>query len=178
MSTSVRHTIRVLPNEGKSVLIGSGFGATTKVPDGATPSSVAVVEHTLAPGLLGAPLHRHQYEDEISYVLEGQLTVMQGDEVVTLGPGSFVVKPRGVFHTFWNAGREPLRFLEIIAPGNFANYFEELARLVPQDAPPDMAGLMALAARYGLEFDMSRLPELMETYGVRLSGPSTDRDMG
>ena len=42
---------------------------------------MAVVEHTLAPGTLGAPLHRHANEDEISYVLEGELTAKQGEEV-------------------------------------------------------------------------------------------------
>jgi mannose-6-phosphate isomerase-like protein (cupin superfamily) len=175
MSTSIWYKTHVLPDEGKPNLIGDGLGATIKVTPESTPSSVSVIDHTLTPGVLAAPLHRHLYEDEVTYVVSGQLTMMQGDEVVTLGPGSYVVKPRGVFHTFWNAGTETLHSLEIIVPGNFANYFAELAPFVPADAPPNLAGVMAVAARYGLEFDMDSLPELMQKYGVRLSGPPMDR---
>jgi len=84
---------------------------------------------------LGAPLHRQSREDEISYVLEGELTVQQGDRRDTAGVGGTIVKPRGVFHTFWNAGVTPVRFLEVIAPGAFAQYFRELAPLLQGGAP-------------------------------------------
>jgi uncharacterized cupin superfamily protein len=53
---------------------------------------------------IGAPLHRHSREDEISHVLEGELTVQQDDRRDTAGVGGTIVKPRGVFHAFWNAG--------------------------------------------------------------------------
>ncbi len=61
----------------ETVLIG-GFGTIYKVLSDATGGSVAVIEHTLEPGLLAAPLHRHTHEEEISYVLEGEVTVQQG----------------------------------------------------------------------------------------------------
>ncbi|MCC7448758.1 MAG: cupin domain-containing protein [Anaerolineae bacterium] len=151
----------MVAHEGEAHLIGNSFGATIKIRSAATASGVSVVEHTLLPGFLGAAPHKHSHEDEISYVLEGALTVEQNGEVTTIGPGAFVVKPRGMFHTFWNAGNEPLRFLEIIAPGTFASYFAELSALIPQDTPPDMGQILALGQRYGLEFDMSRVPELL-----------------
>lgn len=84
------------------------------------------------------------------------------------GPGATVLKPRGEWHTFWNAGTTPVRFLEVIAPAAFATYFRELAGIIPPDGPPDPAAIVALAARYGLEFDFAALGPLMERHGLRL----------
>ena len=101
----MRNTSTYLPpGAGEAVWIGS-FGTMYKVPSEATGGAVAIVEHVLGPHQLGAPLHRHSREDEISYVLEGKLTVQQGEKVETAAVGGTIVKPRGVFHAFWNAGR-------------------------------------------------------------------------
>jgi quercetin dioxygenase-like cupin family protein len=156
----------ISPTDGHAVWIES-FGTIYKVLPESTPSHVAIVEHVLGPHQIGAPLHRHSREDEISHVLEGELTVQQGSEVATAVAGGTVVKPRGVFHTFWNAGAAPVRFLEIIAPGDFARYFEELATLIAPPAPPDMSRLASLAERYGVEFDFASLAELLERHGLR-----------
>jgi mannose-6-phosphate isomerase-like protein (cupin superfamily) len=128
----------------------------------------ALVEHTLPPRALGAPVHRHAREDEYSYVLEGRLGAQLGDEIVEAGPGELVRKPRGQEHTFWNAGDEPLRFLEVIAPGNFAGYFREVAPLL---ATGDKAGVQEVAARYALEIDFSTIPALAERHGLRVAAP-------
>jgi len=170
MHSSKSETLHMKSDEGRNIQIG-GFGTKLKVAGQLATSSVAVVEHTLAPGLLGllgAPHHQHRHEDDISYVLEGELTVQLGEEVVTVKPGEFVIKPRGQFHTFWNAGTQTVRFLEVISPAGFERYFEELSALMPEDGPPDMSAVVELAARYGLEFDMSSLPNLMQRHGVRL----------
>jgi quercetin dioxygenase-like cupin family protein len=165
---SAPHLAPLVPSgPGRHIQIG-GFGTTIRVPGQAVGGSVSLVEHSLEPGLLGAPPHRHSREDETSYVLQGRLTVQVGGEIVTAGPGEVIVKPRGVFHAFWNAGGEPVRFLEVISPGGFEDYFAELARIVPQDGPPDLDAIAELAARFGMEFDMSRIPELMQRHGVRL----------
>ena len=115
-----------------------------------------------------APLHLHRNEDEISYILEGQVAILQGDEVTIAGPGSYVVKPRGIFHAFWNASDEPARMIEVIAPGGFEQYFRELAPLIPQNATPDFGSVIALGQRYGLEYDMQRVPELIQRYGLNM----------
>ncbi len=157
----------VQPEVGESLSIG-GFGVIFKVLNNTTGGSISVVEHTLAPKALAAAPHRHRFEDEITYVLEGEVSILQGDDLTVARPGSYVVKPRGIFHTFWNAADKPARMIEMIAPGGFENYFRELAPLIPADAPPDMDRLFALAERYGLEFDMRRVPELLQTYGLKL----------
>ncbi len=145
-----------------------GFGVIFKVLSSSTMGSVSIVEHTLAPKALAAPMHRHQNEDEISFILEGQVAVLQGDDLTIAEPGSYVVKPRGIFHTFWNHGMGTARLIETIAPGGFENYFHELAPLMSQNTPPDMNEIFALSQRYGLEFAMDSLPKLTEKYGVKL----------
>ena len=52
-----------------------------------------------------------------------------GDDVLEAGPGDLVFKPRDQWHTFWNAGDEPCRILEIISPAGFEKYFDELVDL-------------------------------------------------
>ena len=157
----------VMPNDGQTLVQG-GFGVVAKLTGADTGGSVAIVEHPLAPGILGAPPHSHEHEDEISYILEGEITVMIGDEVVTAPAGAYVVKPRGVSHTFWNSSQAPARLLEIIAPAGFAAYFTELGQMLAAPGPPDMAAIGALAGRFGMTMYPERLPEIMQTYGVRL----------
>ena len=135
----------------------------------ATGGAFALVEHTLPPHALGAPLHRHVHEDEYSFVLEGRLGAQLGSEVVEAGPGELVRKPRGQEHTFWNAGDEPLRFLEIISPGRFADYFRELA---PALAAGDEAGVQEVVARHELEIDFSTIPALAERHGLNVAVPA------
>ena len=129
----------------------------------------ALVEHTLPPRALGSPLHRHTSEDEYSYVLEGRLGAQLRDDVVEAGPGELVQKPRGQEHAFWNAGDEPLRFLEIISPGRFAQYFRDLA---PVLAAGDQEGVQEIAARYELEIDFSTIPVLAERHGLNAEVPA------
>ena len=98
--------------------------------DGARPGErFSLVEHPMSPRALAAPLHRHTREDEYSYVLEGRMGALLGDEVVEAGPGDLVHKPRNQWHTFWNAGDEPCRILEIISPAGFEQFFQELSDL-------------------------------------------------
>ena len=89
-----------------------------------------------------------------------------GDEVVEGGPGDLIFKPRNQWHTFWNAGDEPARILEIIAPAGFEGFFAELVDLggVAQ-AGPERLG--ELCARYELEMDPDSVPGLVERFGLR-----------
>ena len=112
----------------------------------------SLVEHPMPPRALAAPLHRHNREDEYSYVLEGRMGALLGDEVLEAGPGDLVFKPRDQWHTFWNAGDEPARILEIIAPAGFEHFFGELVDMggVAQAEPGgDGDALRPLRARHG-----------------------------
>jgi gentisate 1,2-dioxygenase len=87
------------------------------------------------------------------FLLEGRMGALLGDKVVEAGPGDLVFKPRNQWHTFWNAGDEPCRILEIIAPAGFEHFFRELSDMGGAiNADPDE--LTALGARYGHYFKL------------------------
>lgn len=63
-----------------------------------------------------APLHVHYADDEAWYVLEGTLGFRRGDEQLEAAGGSAVLVPRGLAHTFWNAGSGRCRYLIVLTP--------------------------------------------------------------
>lgn len=144
------------------------LGTTYKVLSESVGGSAAIVEHTLDAKCLGAPMHKHTRENEISYVLEGELSVIQNGEVQTAGPGEYIVKPKEIFHTFWNAGDKTVRFIEIITPGNFEYYFAELAPYLLTGQPPQMDKVRETASKYGLIVDLFAAEEIIKKYGLKL----------
>jgi mannose-6-phosphate isomerase-like protein (cupin superfamily) len=153
------------PRDGKAGSLGSigvRFMIGTEETDN---GGFSLVEHPMGPRKLAAPLHRHSREDEYSYVLEGRMGALLGDDVVYAEPGDLVHKPRNQWHTFWNAGDEPCRILEIIAPGGFEKFFEELVDGAA-GGPPEPEWLATRAASYGLEFDFESIPALCERFGL------------
>ena len=160
-------TAKVLaPTEGQVAQLG-GIGARLMVNGTESGGGFSLVEHPMAPRALGAPMHRHTREDEYSYVLEGRVAVQLGEEIVYGTPGDLIFKPRGQWHTFWTAGDEPARILEIISPAGFESYFERLGALLAPGSPPDPAALQAVAAEHELEVDLASIPRLMEQHGLR-----------
>ena len=157
----------VAAGEGEVVLAG-GFGVVGKVSGARTGGAFSIVEHPLEPEVLGAPPHTHANEDETSFVIEGEIGVMIGGEEVRAGAGSYVFKPRGVPHAFWNPGPEPARILEIISPAGFERYFEELAGVLSAGGPPDLERISKVAGRYGLTFHMEQVPDLLERHGLTM----------
>jgi mannose-6-phosphate isomerase-like protein (cupin superfamily) len=153
------------PSDGNAGFLGS-IGVRFMIDGDRTAENFSLVEHPMSPRALAAPLHRHTREDEYSYVLEGRLGALLGEDVLEAGPGDLVFKPRNQWHTFWNAGDEPCRILEIISPAGFERFFAELVALGGA-AAADPAALGELSARYGLEMDPSSVPELVERFGVR-----------
>ena len=74
---------------------------------------------TMAPNREGPELHSHADEDDSFYVLEGELTFMVDGDEVAAGPGTFVLVPPGVPHTFANRSDQPSRMLNVHAPAGF-----------------------------------------------------------
>lgn len=160
---------RVLgPKDGKAGFLGS-IGVRLMVEGLESSGGFSLVEHPMSARALAAPLHRHSREDEYSYVVEGRVGALLGDEVVVGLPGDLIFKPRGQWHTFWNAGDEPARLLEIISPAGFEQYFVELVGLggSTQAEPRDLA---PLAARYGLEVDPQSIPDLLRRFELTFPG--------
>jgi mannose-6-phosphate isomerase-like protein (cupin superfamily) len=159
----------VAPHEGGEGFLGSiGVRFLIDGPDAG--ERLSVVEHPMSPRALAAPLHLHTREDEYSFVLEGRMGALLGDEVVEAGPGDLVFKPRNQWHTFWNAGDEPCRILEIISPAGFEQFFRELSDMGGAiNADPQQ--FAALNERYGLEMRPETVPELLERFGLRIGEP-------
>ena len=162
-------TARVLgPTEGRAGFLGS-IGVRFMI-DGLTPGEgFALVEHPMSARALAAPLHRHAREDEFSYVLQGRVGAMLGEEVVYGEPGDLIFKPRNQWHTFWNAGQEPARILEIISPSGFERFFAELADLGGV-TKADPETLRELSGRYGLEMNPGSIAGLVGKFGLEFPG--------
>jgi len=143
-----------------------GIGARFMIDGGDASQRFSLVEHPLPPRALAAPLHRHAREDEYSFVLEGSLGALLGDEVVIGKPGDLVFKPRHQWHTFWNAGDTPARILEIISPAGFENFFRDIGKFKGVQVVPEES-LRELSRKYGIEFDAASIPRLIERFGVR-----------
>jgi quercetin dioxygenase-like cupin family protein len=162
-------TVRVVgPKDGKTGNLG-GIGVRFMVGGADSRGGFALVEHPMAPRALAAPMHRHSREDEYSYVLEGRVGASLGGEVVYGGPGDLIFKPRGQWHTFWNAGDAPARILEIISPAGFEKFFEQVTGLAERGELNPQA-MAALAAGYGTELEFESLPGLIATHGLTFPG--------
>jgi len=126
----------------------------------------ALVEHTISPRALAAPLHTHEHEDEYSFVLTGRLGVQVGEDAFEARPGELVCKPRGIPHAFWNPGDQETRVLEIISPAGFERYFADLAPQLDRPGEPDPQALAEIRARYGLTMDVASRERLIEAHGL------------
>ena len=123
----------------------------------------ALVQHLFAPRALAAPMHRHHLEDEYTYVLEGRIGAVLGDEEVFGDPGDLIFKPRNQWHTFWNAGDEPASVLEIISPAGLEQFFRTLGTMTE---PPDPESMAAMAAPYRCDADMERTQTVIERHAL------------
>ncbi len=154
------------PNDAHEGFLGS-IGVRFMIDGADAADRFSLVEHPMSPRALAAPLHRHTREDEYSYVLQGRMGALLGDEVVEAGPGDLVFKPRHQWHTFWNAGDEPCRILEIISPAGFEHFFAELDALGGA-LRADPEALAELNERHGLEMQPDSVPGLLERFGLQI----------
>ncbi len=154
------------PDQAQSVQLG-GTGVVFRLNGQVTGGSFAVVEHPLRPKTLAAPIHTHTFEDDYSYILEGEITFLLGDQLLKAKPGDWVCKPRGIPHTFWNGSPTLARILEIISPAGFEQYFQEMAVSVSNQDREQMA---RIREKYGLISDMASVPILCREYRLSLEG--------
>ena len=140
--------IVLAPDEG-TVLEARGSRMTFKAVASSTDGAISLMERDLPPGVRRPPPHRHPGTLEAFFILEGEVEFLLGTQLVRRGPRSFVLVPRGLAHTFGNAGPTPARVLVLHAPA-MDGYFEDLQALWAHGAP-DPAAELALMRRHGLE---------------------------
>ena len=113
------------------------------------------------PGEL-VPPHTHAHEDQCIYVVSGTVHLQIGGEFIEAPAGSYVIKPRGVAHGFWNPGSTPALVLEITSPGGFESYYHDMA------AVTSPAQAMAVQAKYGITFHGDLAAQLISRHSLHV----------
>jgi mannose-6-phosphate isomerase-like protein (cupin superfamily) len=139
----------VLPGQGRVIEIGP-LRLTVKESGERTRGGLALVEMEASTTFHSPPPHLHRAHEEGFYVLDGTLEVTAGTEKVHATPGTFVMVPIGVPHTFGNATSGPVRFLCTLSPDHYVRYFDEVAALFAAGTP-DPKAVGAVMARYATE---------------------------
>jgi hypothetical protein len=125
------------PNDGKSGFLGS-IGARFLIDGSEAANRFSLVEHPMSAHALAAPLHKHAREDEYSYILEGSIGALLGENVIIGKPGDLI----------------------------FEKFFQELIDLGGVAKAP-LQALTQLCSRYELDIDFDSIPGLVERFGVR-----------
>jgi mannose-6-phosphate isomerase-like protein (cupin superfamily) len=113
----------------------------------------------IPPGIPGPPLHLHHIENELFWVLEGELDVQVGSEMMRLTAGSCAYAPKMIPHTWQPVGRHDVRFLALAEP---AGHLEEfIAKLLSRrrNGPVDAASMKSLFEKYEMELVGPALPQ-------------------
>ncbi len=142
-------------------------GVTIKLYGEETNQAVSIIEQLFEPGLLLPP---HVHENDVwLYVLDGEMHARVGDEIVKASPGCWVLKPRRIPHTMWNAGDETARIIEVYTPGGFELFFKDFGERVRQ-GPVGLEELNRLGDPHGISFFEDWIPELKAAYDLRVVG--------
>ena len=139
----------VLPDSGEQLNI-AGSKILHKIKSSATNGVFSVMEIVTPPGK-GVALHVHEREDELVDLLEGEIEVTLGNQKMKAVPGVLALLPRGIPHGFTNIGNKPSRLLDTILPGQFDNYFVELAALFAAGEPSEEQ-IDALSRKYRIKY--------------------------
>lgn len=160
------------PGTGANVDIRR-FGTRVHVASAATEGATCVLVHTLPPGCVALPMHRHAAM-EVLHVLAGTLRLELERDSYVLPPGASAVIPAGAWHTVWTEpdAAAPTRFLAVCTPGGMDAYYAAVSAHVPAAGAagvPDIAAIQAVSEQLGVEVDLLSLYDLVERYGIELS---------
>lgn len=130
------------PGEG---LDGRVFGLdmTRRVRGTDTGGAFFAVEFELSPGE-EVPPHIHHNEEEILYIVSGEVESRVGDERIDAPAGTCHTIPRGTVHGQANHGSEPATLLVAFAPPHLEGLFERSTEVTEEE-------FEELAAEYGVE---------------------------
>ena len=106
--------------------------------------------HLVAPPMSGPPRHVHTREDELFYILEGELVFELDGERHTVRAGDTVYLRRGVVHAYQNFTTSDARLLIATVPGMFSRFFVELSAATPPGGLPAFDQIDAISAKYGM----------------------------
>src|SRR5262250_534980 len=149
---SIRHQPR-----GKRYYFDVGLGSVC-LSGRDTGGAYCLLEVSLAPGM-AVPRHTHTREDEVYFVLAGELQATVGDTTFVLQPGDTLLAPRDIPHELRNSGNTTNSFLLVFSPSGFEEFIMATAVPAPDSAvaptePPAVAvrNVHELATDYGILF--------------------------
>lgn len=154
----------------------AGLDIRTKIRSRQTGMQFSCVDFSVAPKQMGPAPHLHKELDELMYVHRGTIHVIVEDEVFEVKAGGWHFRPRGMVHTFWNAGDEIALGTDMYFNQNFEDYLEELFHtLIPEmiarnltPASPEMAPrFAALDKRFGVIMYHDRRQAIVDRYGLK-----------
>jgi quercetin dioxygenase-like cupin family protein len=123
-----------------------------------TGGAYCLLEVSLAPGM-AVPRHTHTREDEVYFVLAGELEVTVGDKTFVLRPGDTLLAPRDIPHQLRNPGNATNHYLLVFSPSGFEEFIMATAVPAPDNAvaPTEpsavsVQNVLKLAADYGILF--------------------------
>lgn len=150
MNAVTQNTVLVPPSHA-TVLEAFGDQLTVHLRGEDTGGKYALFTSVSQPGG-GPPPHYHLNEDELFMVIEGQAEFFSKGAWHAAPVGTAVFTPRGVVHTFRNAGTTPLKLLVQTSPAGFEHFFAKCAAEFKKPGPPDMNTLVGIAAEHGIHF--------------------------
>lgn len=114
-----------------------------KISGSDTEGELAVFEQTSLSQGKGTPLHLHNNQDEIFYVLEGAYYFQLGDEKFNLAVGDSIFLPRKVAHA-WTQVSEKGKMTVILQPaGKLENFFVTMSQLDHEPTQIEIAKIFA-----------------------------------
>ena len=167
--------IHISPGETPEIPLSPGMTVEIKLRHTQTADLFSSIEVAVAPKTMGPAPHLHQALDEIMYVLEGEASVLVGDEVTVIETGGWHLRPHGIVHTFWNASDQPLRFIDIYPNQNFEEFFSELSALigglmsrgVSPASTEFLESMQALDVKWGMTAFYDQRQRIVEQYGLK-----------
>ena len=148
------------PNGGHHLTFLNNL-ATIKV-SGGDNGTLSVVEF-LGPRGFGPPLHRHNFEDELFVILEGEVRLMTGDTAYDAAPGTVAMLPRAVPHMFQILS-ESARILNVTGSTDGAPSFDQMVATLGEDTGD-------LRIPDPMEIDPARVAEVCAQFGIDILGP-------
>jgi mannose-6-phosphate isomerase-like protein (cupin superfamily) len=143
-----------------------GIQARTLIGGSHSGAAFCILEAPIGPKTLAGPLHTHHHEDGCWYVIEGDFAAQIGDDEVHEGPGSLILAPRGVAHTYWNPGTSPAMYLEMCWPAGLERYLQQLGTIVDRGGDDILDEVVSLGAEFGIDMDWGSLDILTQRHSV------------
>lgn len=165
-----------IPPDEETLEVAQGLDIRVKIRSHQTNMQFSCVDFAVAPRTMGPAPHIHEALDELMYVHKGTVSVMVDNVVTEIKAGGWHFRPRGIVHTFWNAGEDPVLATDMYFNQNFEDFLEELfhkifpemrQRSLTPDHPEISLKLADLDRRFGVTTFPGQRQPIIDKYNLR-----------